>query len=260
MSSAQQKLDELEILQSIYPDLIAVDPQDYLECQEHVDSTDISPTLRFAIKFGQVELAVTLPGSYPDCEPAQIRLSSTRLTPKDDTALTVKISSVIKENKGEAVILQVISDVSELLEEIVLEEEAAKDKVVTPVQKCSYTRLWYYAHHIYSREKRTNMLQWSKDLSLTGFILPGKPGIICIEGEKKFCKEFNSLVRAMNWQLLKLQHEELDLEQEDIKFDGFKELIFDVHGRDNKHQDLGQFRQYLIDIGLDDIFENLFHI
>ena len=104
------------------------------------------------------------------------------------------------------------------------------------------------------------MLQWSKELCLNGFILPGKPGIICVEGLKNNCKDFNSRVRAMNWQLLKLQHEEPSLSSVELKFENFKELIFDVHGRANNHQDLGQFREFLTGLGMENVFQVLFNV
>ena len=45
-----------------------------------------------------------------------------------------------------------------------------------------FTRLWIYSHHIYSKVKRRDMLELARDCAVTGFSLPGKPGIICVEG------------------------------------------------------------------------------
>ena len=40
----------------------------------------------------------------------------------------------------------------------------------------SFTRLWIYSHHIYSKFKRRDIIDWATELSLNGFSMPGKPG------------------------------------------------------------------------------------
>lgn len=53
-----------------------------------------------------------------------------------------------------------------------------------------FTRLWIYSHHIYNKTKRKNILEWAKELHLTGFSMPGKPGVVCVEGLHAACEEF----------------------------------------------------------------------
>ena len=53
---------------------------------------------------------------------------------------------------------------------------------VQPEPADLFTRLWIYSHHIYSKVKRRDMLELARDCAVTGFSLPGKPGIICVEG------------------------------------------------------------------------------
>lgn len=53
-----------------------------------------------------------------------------------------------------------------------------------------FTRLWIYSHHIYNKQKRKNIVDWANELSLSGFSMPGKPGIICVEGLQSICEEF----------------------------------------------------------------------
>ena len=263
MTLTQQKLDELEIIESIYPEKIEVDNHDLVNCQDCANDPGKHPMLRFNIKFDQLHLEVLLPSDYPEGASAEIRISWSALDSSQEFQINDSIKLILSENKGDSVILLVMSELTNLLLDIVNDQLQSSNLEETPAdfpEVSIYSRVWYYAHHIYSREKRTNMLQWSKEWCLTGFILPGKPGIICIEGLKKNCKEFNSRVRAMNWQLLKLQHEEPTLSSEEMKFENLKELIFDVHGRDNKHQDLGQFRTFLSEIGLDNVFQVLFNV
>lgn len=53
-----------------------------------------------------------------------------------------------------------------------------------------FTRLWIYSHHIYNKIKRKNILEWARELNLSGFSMPGKPGIVCVEGLQAACNEF----------------------------------------------------------------------
>lgn len=64
------------------------------------------------------------------------------------------------------------------------------------------TRLWIYSHHIYNKCKRKNILEWAKELSLTGFSMPGKPGVVCVEGPQSACEEFWSRFAFSNFLLL----------------------------------------------------------
>jgi len=252
---SQAKLDELEMLQSMYPDTVTVDMQDYTTCLEAPSS------LRYSVTLERAVFEVMLPVQYPDNVPPEIRIRVEDHDRETQSTVQQTMADIIARewSEGECVVLQCITQALELIEQA----QETSPTVTTAVEPATVEdeeviRMWYYAHHIYSKTKRSSMLQWSKEYCLTGFILPGKPGIICIEGLSKNCKEFNSLVRAMNWQLLKLQHEELHLKQG--HFEGFRELIFDVHGHKGTHQDLGQFKDYLESVGLDEVFQILFKI
>ena len=43
-------------------------------------------------------------------------------------------------------------------------------------EETSFTRLWIYSHHIYSKFKRRDIVDWAGELKLKGFSMPGKPG------------------------------------------------------------------------------------
>lgn len=56
-----------------------------------------------------------------------------------------------------------------------------------PAENNKRCRLWIHSHHIYSKTKMKNIEEWAKELNLTGFFLPGKPGFMCVEGLEKNC-------------------------------------------------------------------------
>ncbi|KAI4847348.1 hypothetical protein E4T44_04173 [Aureobasidium sp. EXF-8845] len=43
-------------------------------------------------------------------------------------------------------------------------------------------RVWFYFPSLSTREKRQHMVDWAPSYSLTGFVLAGKPGLLCLEG------------------------------------------------------------------------------
>lgn len=65
-----------------------------------------------------------------------------------------------------------------------------------------FSRAWIYSHHIYSLNKRKNILEWAKDLELDGFSKPGKPGVICVEGTQSNVQEYLTRLKSLNWQRL----------------------------------------------------------
>ena len=126
-----------------------------------------------------------------------------------------------------------------------------------------FCRKWLYMHHIYSKTKRRNILSLASELGLTGFCLPGKPGVVCVEGEEEKTKEFYSILRRWNWKSITCRKNEVVSDcdvQSHRKIEGFQELVFDTHGQRQTHMDLGQFLEYLRDHQLDYMFKILFGV
>ena len=128
--------------------------------------------------------------------------------------------------------------------------------------KC-FCRMWLYMHHIYSKTKRRNILAYASDLDLTGFCLPGKPGVVCIEGTDQNVREFYSVLRRWNWKSITCRKREVN-ESCDVpacrKIVGFRELVLDMHGHRSNHMDMGQFLAYLKEHGLEYMFKELFGV
>ena len=83
--------------------------------------------------------------------------------------------------EGEAVLVAVVSwlqDQGETLLAPGIEEKTDIQAIAGPRKMLRY---WIYSHHIYSKVKRKDLQGLASDLRLTGFVLPGKPGVICVE-------------------------------------------------------------------------------
>ena len=110
------------------------------------------------------------------------------------------IKEIVERESDELVIFEIVSWIEENIEKFKVqkvksESKRSKDTLV------KFHRIWIYSHHIYSNEKRRNMAQMTGELGLTGFVLAGKPGIICVEGEAQKVHEFFSQIKRFNFQV-----------------------------------------------------------
>ncbi len=130
-----------------------------------------------------------------------------------------------------------------------------------------FSRMWIYSHHLYSKIKRKDILELSSDLNLTGFSLPGKPGVIVIEGYGSHVEDFWQRVRRWQWKRLVMKEkEDCKIVDQDIdslrKFPNFEEKNFNARpgkGR-SAHMDMGLLFQYLEEKGCGHIFHIFFGV
>ena len=96
---------------------------------------------------------------------------------------------------------------------------------------------------------------------MTGFCLPGKPGIVCVEGSSRNCCDWWSHIKSWNWQKINIKlHEELKDEQR--LFEGFSEIGGDwlKNTERSNHMDMGEFQKYLESHNCDWVFKEMFSI
>ena len=91
--------------------------------------------------------------------------------------------------------------------------------------------------------------------------MPGKPGVICIEGHSSQVEEMWFRIRRMNWKKIAVKEkEDFQIKKKPIerfrKFDTFSELSFEVKSGKGReyHMDLGMFREFLKQRDCENIF------
>jgi hypothetical protein len=141
------------------------------------------------------------------------------------------------------------------------------DKKVEREEDTVFTRLWIYSHHIYSKFKRKDIIDWAGELKLSGFSLPGKPGVICVEGYSRNVDEFWHRIRRLNWKRLAIREkEETEIGNDDIniykKFSSFEEKVFDARAGKGReyHMDLGKLYTFLEERGCGAVFTLFFGV
>ncbi|XP_037317647.2 RWD domain-containing protein 2B [Pungitius pungitius] len=291
---AESQLAEIELLTSMFPNREELEITDQLalaELRVYVEgsaSMETPPSSRpqFFIKQKldhastekmEVVLACAYPSEYPSVLP-EITIRCAGVSRAQQTELHTDLNAYLMENcQGEVCVLSAVDWVKDNLQVFINKSSSAptasKQESTSPGPQEGFSRLWIYSHHIYNKTKRKNILEWSKELGLSGFSMPGKPGIVCVEGHHSACEEFWSRVKVLTWKKIMIRHREdipLDPMGEEStavesidslrKFTGFEEAMFDPHGNRGNHMDLGQLYQFLNEKGCCDIFQIYFGI
>ncbi|RDW70918.1 DUF1115 domain protein [Aspergillus mulundensis] len=60
-------------------------------------------------------------------------------------------------------------------------------------------RVWFYFPSLSTRAKRSDMVNYAPDYGLTGFVLAGKPGVLCLEGASRDIDSYMSFIKTHSW-------------------------------------------------------------
>ncbi|KAM7133250.1 RWD domain-containing protein 2B isoform 1-T6 [Molossus nigricans] len=284
IEQAEAQLSELDLLASMFPgekELLVNDQLAVAELKDCVEkgtmdgrSSKVNFTVNMSLDTSagaavMFSLACTLPFEYPAVLP-EITVRSVLLSRTQQTQLNTDLTTYLQKNcLGDVCILNATEWVREHASAYVSRDTTSPPTPGSTVQPVHLvlTRLWIYSHHIYNKCKRKDILQWAKELSLSGFSLPGKPGVVCVEGPHSACEEFWSRLKKLNWKRILIRHREdipFDGTNEDMerrrKFSVFEEKVFSVNGARGNHMDFGQLYQFLSAKGCGDVFQMYFGV
>jgi hypothetical protein len=271
------QLSEVEMLQSIFPNPGEFCVYDYsviADINEFVDGkcSLYPPRLDFTINLvidkAKLEVCVNLPHDYPASEP-DIYVRSDKLDRNQQHILNSDLASYISTlERGEICTYSAISWLQENASQyhaestkpdVVVKNNDENDKV--------FTRYWIYSHHIYSKMKRKEILDLAKEFSITGFCLPGRPGIICAEGLASDSNEWWQKVKCMNWKKIMCKKKEVinlnSLSVDSLrKFSAFQEISFECGKNKSRdcHMDMGELYHYLAEHNCSYVFKDYFGV
>lgn len=60
-------------------------------------------------------------------------------------------------------------------------------------------RVWFYFQSLSTREKRDDLVNNAPGYSLTGFVLAGKPGVLCLEGDSGNIDAYMKFIKTHSW-------------------------------------------------------------
>ncbi|WVQ78885.1 hypothetical protein IAT38_000976 [Cryptococcus sp. DSM 104549] len=64
----------------------------------------------------------------------------------------------------------------------------------TPIE-----RVWFWFPTLSTREKRNDIVSFAEDVGLTGFVLAGKPALLCVEGPALVVEKYMSRIKSESW-------------------------------------------------------------
>lgn len=67
------------------------------------------------------------------------------------------------------------------------------------ISKEPIVRVWFYFPSLSTRKKRDDMVNLAPGYSLTGFVLAGKPGVLCLEGSSQDVDAYMSFIKTHSW-------------------------------------------------------------
>lgn len=262
-----QQLSELELLESMYPnkgDLILCnknikDIKSFIENNSEYVPDNLDFTLNLFNNQFKIEISINLPSFYPE-EGPDVYIRCNQLNRMQETLINSQLQEFMKTiNRGELCLYTIITWIQEHIEDIKLSEVLpAEETSTSKLFEEKFSRLWVYSHHIYNKKKREKIVKKAKELNLTGFCLPGKPGIVCIEGETKDCEDWWREIKCLNWQKLVIQKSEvLECLENDRKFTNFEELQFQSNNN-TKFSNMSEFSKFMNLNGFQSIFNELF--
>ncbi|XP_017012158.2 RWD domain-containing protein 2B [Drosophila takahashii] len=258
-----QQLEELELLSSIYcapGELemldagVVADFNEFLEEDERKPAANLPSHLEYVVKLSlpakrSVEVRVELPLLYPLLEQARVSVHTPLLGKSKEQRLKSDMEQFQSERRAEEpvpYIFQLLSWLQEHIEdllkrpasEFVDQQEEPQDLPQLAVSHLE--RMWIYSHHIKSTAKRQELIRQAHQLQLTGFSRPGKPGIICVEGESENVQEFWVTIKALRWQKISVVRTEP--RQRKRGFEDFSEQLFNA---EEGVMNMGQFIRFL---------------
>ncbi|ENN71057.1 RWD domain-containing protein 2A [Dendroctonus ponderosae] len=269
----QIQLDELESLESMFCNPGEIKVEDigvFHDIKDFVGgrTPSVPPCLGFTVNLvleqNKFELGVNLPQEYPFVEPG-VFVRNHKLNKAQHVLLNKKIEQFLADlPRGEPCIFTAIS----WLQDHALDYIEQKEAVIETTDHCSedaeLVRFWIYSHHIYSKTKRKALIDLADELKLSGFVMPGKPGIICVEGTSRDVNEFWQAVKNMNWKKIFCKITESNKEDSKggtfLRFKDFLELVFENHGPKFNHMDMGEFYRYLEAHEVANIFKEIFGV
>ncbi|ORY99865.1 hypothetical protein BCR43DRAFT_484418 [Syncephalastrum racemosum] len=149
-----------------------------------------------------------------------------------------------------------------------LQMEQQAEAAAAAKEPARFMREWIWFPMIYTREKRGHIIDWAPKYGITGFLCPGKPGCLCLEGSEKDVARFINDIKTVSWADIPASHRKMTTKwqeralgsslDEHRKFPDMIEVTFDLHGAFGNHNDLDMLKRWMADKNCGDAFEHLF--
>jgi hypothetical protein len=128
-------------------------------------------------------------------------------------------------------------------------------------------RAWFYFPSISTRAKRDDLINFAPTYGLTGFLMAGKPGILCLEGGSIAIDDFMKFIKTDSWGDIPSQHKKVseryrqtdsDLVRVFGDMEEITETVGERRGERANRSDMKALELWLVERGLGVAFGNVF--
>ncbi|KAF5644339.1 hypothetical protein F25303_5937 [Fusarium sp. NRRL 25303] len=186
--------------------------------------------------------------------PIKTRIQQPDWMSKGDVA---KLNTEIPEED----ILSVIEHIKDAASQHLLSLKQA-EITNAPTTDTSLVRVWFYFPSISTRAKRDDFINYAPTYGLTGFLLAGKPGILCLEGGSVAIDDFMKFIKTESWGDIPAHHKKVSEryreEAANLKraFSDMQEItdMIEKRGARGNRGDMKALEAWLVECGLGDAF------
>jgi hypothetical protein len=290
MENLERQLEEIEVLEAIYPDELTVDAAVIESAREALQNNTFQgtsmelPRLSVTIflaplasldpsgKLNHTNPSITIefPHDYPEASPPLVTKTSAF-----GTDMMGIVETCLEDHAGEESTMQIVMSVNEFIqnrnestaedyESRIRKREQEEQSKAAPTTKSESIsdaipvigRRIINSPYILKPAKIKDIKKIADELKLGGYAKIGKPGIIVIEGPEEACKEYCPRLEDRGWKYQKVQGEEIQEGRLGATVDELRAIHncaggFEVLGEETTVSDLGKLCR---EAGLADLF------
>ncbi|GAO19259.1 uncharacterized protein UV8b_04988 [Ustilaginoidea virens] len=122
------------------------------------------------------------------------------------------------------------------------------------------SRIWYYFPSISTRSKRDDIVRYAPAYNLTGFLLSGKPGVLCLEGASDSVDAYIKFIKTESWSDIPASHKKVSerFRERGVTraFGDMREITdaLDKRGERANRADMKLLEAWLVERGLGEAF------
>ncbi len=242
MENLERQLEEIGVLEAIYPDELTVDAtsvesarellEKYRDEPDSCQTTSQLPNLCFTIHLAQLarleqdgklkhshpSITLEFPQEYPENSPPIVTNAS-----GFDSEMMAIVQENLGEHSGEECTMQIVMSINDMIqtrnesteedyENRILKREQEKESKANLHEKTDSKQILgrrvINSPYILKPAKIKDIKKCADELGLGGFAKVGKPGIIVIEGPEEGCKQYCPMLEDRGWKYQKVQGEE----------------------------------------------------
>lgn len=216
----------------------------------------------------ELSVPIKYEGSEPPAEPSPVRIRMIQpawMSKAEVTSVQAEIPDEDLlggiEHVREACVQHIRSDRDQAAA-----NAAAVDTSGPQIYDEPLVRVWFYFPSISTRSKRDDLINHGPSYGLSGFLLAGKPGILCVEGGSRSIDDYMKFIKTDSWGDIPAHHKKVSERHRETGgrvrrvFDGMQEitdLLGERRGERANRNDMKAVEAWLEQRNLGDAFKKV---